>query len=87
LRFAIVRSIVFLGRIIRIVREEDVIDARVEGRACRPAGDVYPSPSGGCISGPCSWQNFSDSAVVISLLPERLRISSIEVALEGQSGA
>jgi hypothetical protein len=70
-----------------ILREGLVINAEIEARAARPAGDFYPSPSGGCISGPCSCQNLSDSSEVIALVPERLRISSIEVALEGQSGA
>ena len=71
----------------KILREDLVINAEIEARAARPAGDIYLSPSGRCISGPCSRQNFSDSSEVIALVPERLRISSIEVALEGQSGA
>jgi hypothetical protein len=71
----------------KVLREDLLINAEIEARAARPAGDIYPSPSGGCISGPYSRQNFSDSSEVIALVPERLRISSIEVALEGQSGA
>jgi hypothetical protein len=65
----------------KILREEVIIDAEIEARAPRPAGDAYPSPSGGCISGPCSRQNFSDSSRVMALVPSRLRTSSIEVAL------
>jgi hypothetical protein len=49
--------------------------------------DGYPSPSGGCISGPYLRQNVSDSSGVIARVPVRLRISSIEVAFEGHSGA
>ena len=70
-----------------IVLEQQVVNSEVEVRTPNPGRDAYPSPSGGCISGPCSCQNFSDSSEVIALVPVRLRISSIEVALEGQSGA
>jgi hypothetical protein len=71
----------------KILREDLVINAEIEARASSPASDAYPSPSGGCISGPCSCQNLSDSSGVIALVPVRLRASSIEVNLEGQSGA
>lgn len=76
-----------LGRLAEILLEDLGVDPEIEARACRAVGDVYPSPSGGCISGPYSCQNFSDSSGVIALVPVRLRTSSIKVALEGQSGA
>jgi hypothetical protein len=69
----------------QILREDLVINAESEARAY--AGDASPSPSGDCISGPCSCQNLFDSSGVIALVPVRLRASSIEVTLEGQSGA
>lgn len=76
-----------LGRMDKILYQDFVIDFKIEARASRPVSDAYPSPSGGFISGPYSCQNFSDSSGVIAFVPVRLRISSIEVALEGQSGA
>ena len=76
-----------LGRVAEVLREDLFVYAEVEAQVPCPAGDLYPSPSGGCISGPYSCQNLSDSSEVIALVPVRLRTSSIEVALEGQSGA
>jgi hypothetical protein len=76
-----------LGGVAEVLREDLLVDAEIEAQASCPVGDFYPSPSGGCISGPCSCQNLSDSSEVIALVPVRLRTSSIEVALEGQSGA
>jgi hypothetical protein len=76
-----------LGRVAKVLRKDLLVDTEVEAQAPCPAGDLYPSPSGGCISGPYSCQNLSDSSEVIALVPVRLRTSSIEVASEGQSGA
>lgn len=59
------------GRAAEVLREDLFIDPEIEARASHPASDVYPSPSGGCISGPYSCQNFSDSSGVIALVPVR----------------
>ena len=53
----------------------------------RRSGDGYPSPSAGCIIGPYLRQKSSDSSGVMAFVPVRLRISSMEVALDGHSGA
>lgn len=76
-----------LARAGEILRKGLLVNSQPEAGAPRRFADDYPSPSGGCISGPCSRQNFSDCLGVIARVPVRLRISSMEVALEGQSGA
>ena len=66
----------------KVLREHLIDNSDLEAQTCARAHGRYPSPSVGK-DPKCR----SKSSELIGVVPVRLRISSMEVALEGHSGA
>jgi hypothetical protein len=76
------RSLACLSAAGQVLREHLIDDSDLEAQTCTRAQRCYPSPSVGNDPN-CR----SKSSGLIGFVPVRLRISSIEVAFEGHSGA